>query len=178
MIFATGGSAAIRLTITSAGVVDLPYGQIKFPATQNPSSDANTLDDYEEGTFTPTVQGQSSGSPTYSTQNGCYVKVGNMCVATLILDFQKNTMSGGTLQVAGLPFACANTTAHLPIAAVMLDRLATTLTNPAAQLYQNTSVVDLIQGNGGTGGHAGMSINTYLSSSTMTLRFTMTYRTT
>src|SRR4030066_820181 len=35
--------------------INLTGGQIKFPATQNASADANTLDDYEEGTFTPTL---------------------------------------------------------------------------------------------------------------------------
>src|SRR5262245_1079228 len=30
-------------------------GQLPFPALQNSSADANTLDDYEEGTWTPTI---------------------------------------------------------------------------------------------------------------------------
>jgi len=37
------------------GTMNLAGGQIKFPATQNSSADANTLDDYEEGTWTPTL---------------------------------------------------------------------------------------------------------------------------
>jgi hypothetical protein len=48
-------------------------GQMKFPATQNPSSDANTLDDYEEGTFTGTLTGVS-GSVTVTVR---YTKIGN-----------------------------------------------------------------------------------------------------
>jgi hypothetical protein len=95
-----------------------------------------------------------------------------------LLDYQKNTMSGGTLQVGGFPFVCANLTSHLPQAPVMLDNLAATLTNPVAQMFLNSITADLIAGNGGTGNHAGMGINTYLGAGTMTLRLTMTYRTT
>jgi hypothetical protein len=38
---------------------------ITFPAAQSASSDANTLDDYEEGTWTPNV----GGTATYTLQN-------------------------------------------------------------------------------------------------------------
>jgi hypothetical protein len=51
---------------------------ITFPATQSASSDANTLDDYEEGTFTPTAASgftTISGTPAYS---GTYTKIGNL----------------------------------------------------------------------------------------------------
>ena len=44
--FSTAGLAITGLTDISAAT----SGQIKFPATQNASADANTLDDYEEGT--------------------------------------------------------------------------------------------------------------------------------
>ena len=54
----TGGSE--RLRITTAGVVELTSGQLKFPATQSASADANTLDDYEEGSFTPTLGGSGN----------------------------------------------------------------------------------------------------------------------
>ena len=39
----------------SIPTINLTGGQIAFPATAVPSADANTLDDYEEGTFTPTI---------------------------------------------------------------------------------------------------------------------------
>jgi hypothetical protein len=45
---------------------------ITFPGTQSASSDANTLDDYEEGTWTPTIAGIS----TYTVQNATYIKIG------------------------------------------------------------------------------------------------------
>lgn len=47
---------------------------ITFPATQSASSNANTLDDYEEGTWTPTMTGATVvGTPTYA---GYYTKIG------------------------------------------------------------------------------------------------------
>lgn len=56
-------------------------GQLAFPATQNPSADANTMDDYEEGTWTPTIQDNSSSDAegqTYSKQYGFYLKTGDL----------------------------------------------------------------------------------------------------
>src|SRR3990167_5794145 len=61
---------------TSSGDLTLSNGGIKFPATQVLSADANTLDDYEEGTFTPTISGgTTAGAGTYSIQVGDYVKI-------------------------------------------------------------------------------------------------------
>jgi hypothetical protein len=50
---------------------------ITFPATQSASTNANTLDDYEEGTWTPT---QGSGLTVVGTFSsiGRYTKIGNM----------------------------------------------------------------------------------------------------
>jgi len=49
---------------------------ITFPATQSASTDANTLDDYEEGTFTPTITatGGAFSSVTYVVQSGKYTR--------------------------------------------------------------------------------------------------------
>jgi len=81
---------------------------ITFPATQSASSDANTLDDYEEGTWTPTIKGSvTAGTSTYSTQTGKYVKVGNIVFITVYVTW--NSASGtGNLRIASLPFAGAS----------------------------------------------------------------------
>lgn len=52
---------------------------ISFPATQSSSTDANTLDDYEEGTWTPNMTSlvNLTGTPTY--QSAKYTKFGNKC---------------------------------------------------------------------------------------------------
>jgi hypothetical protein len=77
---------------------------ITFPATQSASSDANTLDDYEEGTWTPTIQGGSSaGTTTYSSQQGFYIKIGKLVICTADLAASATTGTG-QLQIGGLPF--------------------------------------------------------------------------
>jgi len=83
---------------------------ISFPATQSASSDANTLDDYEEGTWTPTLQGSTTNpTVTYATQTGSYTKVGNM--VTVFVRLQTSAVSGGsgTALIGGLPFAVNST---------------------------------------------------------------------
>jgi hypothetical protein len=81
---------------------------ITFPATQSASTNANTLDDYEEGTWTPTVFGSTTaGTGTYGYQEGLYVKVGQMVMATAFISM--NTNSGtGNIRFGGLPFALSN----------------------------------------------------------------------
>lgn len=79
---------------------------IRFPATQVPSSNANTLDDYEEGTFTPTIYTDGTQPTlTYSKQFGKYTKIGNL--VTVQFDVRLATLSGGTgnVLIGGLPFA-------------------------------------------------------------------------
>jgi hypothetical protein len=81
---------------------------ITFPATQVPSADANTLDDYEEGTWTPVYTANGGGAPTNSTQCfGYYQKVGNRVTIHFRVDGRRGTLSG-SLRISNLPFACFN----------------------------------------------------------------------
>jgi hypothetical protein len=81
---------------------------ITFPATQSASSDANTLDDYEEGTWTPTYFGSSTaGTTTYNHQDGTYVKIGNSVYCECYLDWTATTGTGDGL-VGGLPVATSS----------------------------------------------------------------------
>jgi len=83
-------------------------GQIVFPATQNASSDVNTLDDYEEGTWTPTVAfGGAAVGVTYGAQTGNYVKIGRWVFISFYLSLTSNGSSTGALTITGLPFASA-----------------------------------------------------------------------
>ena len=94
--------------VTSAGLVDISgaaAGQIKFPAAQNASADANTLDDYEEGTWTPTIKfGSGNTGVTYSGQYGTYTKVGRVVTFTCYLLLATKGSSTGALNINGLPF--------------------------------------------------------------------------
>jgi len=75
---------------------------ITFPATQSDSSNANTLDDYEEGTWTPSV----GGTATYTVQNGKYTKVGRMVTISCYMG-TNNIGTGSTTEISGLPFTCS-----------------------------------------------------------------------
>jgi hypothetical protein len=110
IITTAGGAAISGTTGTFTGLVDISAagaGQIKFPATANASSDANTLDDYEEGTWTPTIT-SDGGTITSSTfTNGLYTKIGRIvCVSGLVTLTNVGTASGN-LQLT-LPIASAN----------------------------------------------------------------------
>lgn len=96
------------------GLLDISHasgGQIKFPASQNASADANTLDDYEEGTWTPALTFATPGdlSVTYSTQQGRYTKIGREVKLTFALvtsAFTHTTASGNSI-ITGSPFTAA-----------------------------------------------------------------------
>jgi hypothetical protein len=66
---------------------------------------ANALDDYEEGTFTPTIVGSTTaGTATYGGgQSGTYTKIGNVVYFNIYLGYSAGTGTGD-LRIAGLPF--------------------------------------------------------------------------
>jgi hypothetical protein len=72
---------------------------ITFPATQSASTDANTLDDYEEGSWTPSI----GGNATYTSRSGRYVKVGK--VVHVLWDLQISVFGTGSPNEIPLPFA-------------------------------------------------------------------------
>ena len=86
---------------------------ITFPATQVPSADANTLDDYEEGTFTPSFL--STGATfTYdgAYQTARYTKVGRLVTFSFYMGI--TGLSGTTtndVTITGLPFTAGGSDA-------------------------------------------------------------------
>jgi hypothetical protein len=72
---------------------------ITFPAVQDPSSDANTLDDYEEGTWTPSI----GGNATYLGQTGFYRKIGSLVFISAYM-FIQTRGTGSNYIISGLPF--------------------------------------------------------------------------
>jgi hypothetical protein len=84
---------------------------LTFPATQVASADPNTLDDYEEGTWTPVAGGNATdGTATYAIQNGTYTKVGRMVTIHANLSWSSCTATGN-MRLRGLPFTSAATIA-------------------------------------------------------------------
>lgn len=85
--------------------LDLFGGQLKFPTTQNPSSDANTLDDYEEGYWTP-VSLTTNVSVT-ANYGAFYTKIGRKVMVHCYIGTQNNTGVVANWLCGGLPFANA-----------------------------------------------------------------------
>lgn len=78
---------------------------IAFPATQVPSSDPNTLDDYEEGTFNPSPT-PTTGSFGSVTSSGNYTKIGRLVQVTMTMQVTSVGTSSGVINFQ-LPFAAS-----------------------------------------------------------------------
>jgi len=76
---------------------------ITFPATQVPSADANTLDDYEEGTWTPAATGGFTVVGGITVATGSYTKIGNIVYARGLLT-AGTSISATSAYITGLPF--------------------------------------------------------------------------
>jgi hypothetical protein len=105
---ATGAATFSSSVTTGAGLslsgATAPASGIEFPATQVASASANNLDDYEEGTFTPT----SSGGITINTiPNATYTKIGNIVTFQIWI---KVDITSVNFVISGLPFATSGRT--------------------------------------------------------------------
>jgi hypothetical protein len=154
----TSGNLALSGGTTSANGVG-----ITFPATQQASSNANCLDDYEEGSFTPNIAGLSAaGTATYSERYGKYTKVGNRCNFQIWLNWTNLTGATGALVVTGLPFTSVGTTGGFANASVYMDSAITLSANYVIQGYVLASNTIFYFSQYATGGSnaAALSIDT------------------
>jgi hypothetical protein len=122
MTLDTSGNVGVGVTPSaSGGCLQLKSG-ITFPATQVASSDANTLDDYEEGNWTPTVGDASSGGnqATTATAVGRYTKIGRLVtVQWEVTDINTTGLTAGNaVYIRGLPFASSSATTQFGTTAV------------------------------------------------------------
>jgi hypothetical protein len=124
MVFSTyqqGRTPDLReeVVITNTGDLKLNNGNlvigtsgkgIDFSATSNGSGTTTSelLNDYEEGTFTPTIIFGTSGTATYAFQTGFYTKIGRQVTVVIAISFNDNTGSG-TVSIGGLPFTSLST---------------------------------------------------------------------
>ena len=94
-----------KLLNPSGALADF-QGQLIFPATQNASANANTLDDYEEGTWTP---GVASAGYTLAGSSGIYTKIGRQVTVIGYVAFSAvNASANSNILFSGLPFTSAN----------------------------------------------------------------------
>ena len=108
----TGNVQVVTGDITvSAGdlVIGTSGNGIDFSATADPGGmTSELLDDYEEGTFTPTwtTDGTDFGSVTYDFAIGSYVKVGDLVTIGITIRTDAITVgsASGNLRIGGLPY--------------------------------------------------------------------------
>tara|TARA_Y100000114_G_scaffold93471_1_gene86862 strand:+ start:26 stop:802 length:777 start_codon:yes stop_codon:yes gene_type:complete len=104
-------------------------------------SSANTLDDYEEGNWTPTLTSTSGVTKTAATGNlGRYTKVGNIVNATGTVQWNGTETLSGLVAVGGLPFTSVNTNGYRSAAAM---GAATQVNQPSS--YQNGLAMSMDQ---------------------------------
>ena len=67
------------------------------------------LSDYDEGSFTPVLAGQTTaGSPSYGTQVGRYIRVGNLVHVAAAIVYTDKSTTAGTMRIESLPFTASN----------------------------------------------------------------------
>ena len=158
---------------------------ITFPATQSQSSNANTLDDYEEGTWTPTITLSTMGTcvVTYNgLTGGVYTKIGNL--VTLSGSIYTTSMvlgtGSGSVLLGGFPFAVsADTGPRDGEGGISIGRSGGFVTfNPVNGFLQQTQTYCTLQYRATLGGDSTALLAANLPTATgIYIAFTLTYRT-
>jgi hypothetical protein len=161
------GSTTPIASLAGNGVMTV--NGLQFPATAVPSSDVNTLDDYEEGTFTPglTFGGGNTGI-TYSAVTGGYTKIGRVVHYRIYITLSAKGTSTGAAAVTGLPFtvAAGGSTFHLQ----NLSFVGVTYTgNPFAITSPVSTTISLSYNNGATGAAGSITDTNFTNTSTIYL---------
>jgi hypothetical protein len=99
-------NAGAPILCLSGGNTSATGTGIAFPATQSASTDANTLDDYEEGTWTPALSQSFVGISSPTTVSGTYIKIGKLLFLTCYFYKASGaTSSSGQWRFEGIPFS-------------------------------------------------------------------------
>jgi len=139
---------------------------ITFPASQSASTNANTLDDYEEGTWTPVLAfGGASAGITYNSRGATYTKIGRQVTINVAVSLTNKGSSAGAATLTGLPFtALAVTQPDLNVGITMWENApAQSAGNTPNYIIQNTATLNFFN-----------TSNTDFANNT-TLRLTITY---
>jgi len=142
-IGATVSAEALRINTNAAlvlkgGNTSADGVGVAFPTTQSASSDANTLDDYEEGSFTATLTCTTSGTITLSSNTLYYTKIGRQVTITGYLEVSSVSSPVGYVRLNGLPFTVANlSTQRVPLNVSTDGLTATAITQIMGHLEEN-----------------------------------------
>ena len=108
-----GSGVTEAARFNSSGNLAFPSGQgIDFSANSNAAGmTSELLDDYEEGTWTPTFTGPGA-TFTYSSQHGSYIKIGTLVYAAFFVQISAVSGGSGTCGIGGLPFTTGNSASN------------------------------------------------------------------
>lgn len=155
--FDTAGTE--RAVLDSAGL-EIKSGGVKMDGLN--SADNNTLDDYEQGTWTCALTASTSGTITIDTGNdlGYYTKVGRVVHVQGAFEVSSVSSPAGTLRVGGLPFTSTGSVSEGPDMGNNMGtvvNLANAKTGIITKLHPNGTFMDMNAGGGGTSEDASLA---------------------
>jgi hypothetical protein len=154
---AVSGTTTLTLPATTGTVVTkdtngiLSVNGVQFPATQSASADANCLDDYEEGTYTPNVTATSGGVSVTFTSSGTYIKIGRQVHVHGQVNISALASAGsGALILGNLPFSanasyfgsCIFSSVDIPVNTVQITVYANGTNCLFINNFDNAGVTD------------------------------------
>ena len=159
--FSTDGAERVRIN-SSGDLVLFPGCNLVFSGTagmtggidfsnttNNAGATSSVLDDYEEGSFTPSYNTTNSniGSVTYDARSGRYIKVGRLCFITIRLRTDNiSSVGSGTIRITGLPFTHLNSANGRAVSNNLFTSNWTGNNSPTQVLIQNnTTYMNLYQ---------------------------------
>jgi hypothetical protein len=168
----SGTSATFSLGI-GIGAATATTGGIQFPATQVAIADANNLDDYEEGTFTPTATFTTPGTVSTASAVGVYTKIGNLVSVVFRISITKGTGSGNII-LGGLPFTSTSTSPYQASCAISTDELIGTGVRFEALVANSATTITFLKVTDSTGNATNVTAADL--SATTALRFQVNYQ--
>ena len=142
------GNKTFSGTTALQALLDISHasaGQIKFPATQNASADPNTLDDYEEGTFTIGLSfGGGTTGLTFSSRTAFYIKIGAKVYVWFSFVLSNKGSSTGVARLTGFPFTIANSADQFGVQTILVWQTTTTALVNMASIAEINATTALI----------------------------------
>jgi len=140
----TSGTTGSIHTDGGVGVAKTIYvGQgIQFPASQSAQADVNTLDDYEEGTWTPLVKfGGGVTGITYLINSGTYTKIGRYVLISAQVSLTSKGSDSGAVTITGSPFTegVVAPLAIWPLAISFADQMTSFMNGGVIQIWEITN---------------------------------------
>ena len=166
-IVQSGSTRQVSVANLTAGRTQTSNGIVQGTAGTGYNFTANTpaagmtsqlLNWYEEGTFSPTIDGTTTiGTATYASQLGRYTRIGRQVFISIALDWSAGT-GAGVLRIGGLPFTSSSTALTPGLSIGIIDSVALTAgTYPTAFVRTSSTQISLRQSPTGGGSSTDVS---------------------